>query len=251
MGQWIDPVDTGLPGHYAILAAVDRHYRHFQRDALPVRHDGFDLVHVKAAFPVGGGRGGVLGSANDRRAQRDHLPDQVGAFPRRLPSDVSPQAPAHQAEGLAGLPGPGLGLLEDPGQQPAHVTMVAAQSPTAHVIAEKLQVAPDRPGRPVARAKSWQDQHGLTGTFRPGCEAGRLEHQAQRLEQSANLGKQQCLRRRSRGWFSGKRLLAWRHDDALVSPSSAPEVSGSRLVCARTSAASRSQASSVVWPRVA
>jgi len=93
-------IDTSLPCDDGIRARVNRRHGCTERDLIAQFDFGLNRRHVDTTAVKPTSDNGVLGTADDRRAESNHSMDQIGPFAGRLSSQISSQTPADESHFL-------------------------------------------------------------------------------------------------------------------------------------------------------
>ena len=134
LGVWID---AGLPGNNRVTARIECH--HGCRESNAITHFNFrgDGVEINAAAVKPSGNDGILGTADYRGTQGNHLADQVGALSCQLAREVTAKAPADQIYFLLfATSRKGENPFQYFRQQIGYGAAVSPKSPTVRSIAQ-------------------------------------------------------------------------------------------------------------------
>src|SRR5262245_44540725 len=134
-------IDASLPSDDRIRARVNRRHRRTERNLITQFDFGLNRCHVDAAATKPPSDNGVLGTADDRRAESDHAMHQIGPFASRLSSQVSSQTPADESHFLLGATSERANAFQYPRHQIRYIAMISSETPAADPVTQHTKIA--------------------------------------------------------------------------------------------------------------
>src|SRR5262245_31175315 len=171
-------IDASLPSDDRIRARVNRRHGCAERNLITQFDFGFNRCHVDAAAAKPASDNGILGTADDRRAESDHSMHQIGSFAGRLSSQVSSQTPADESDLLLGFPPKRTDTFYYARHQIRHIAMISSETPAADPVTQQAKIAFEDRSRAISRAVSGEQQNRLALPPRLAGEISKSQHES-------------------------------------------------------------------------